>query len=406
VSNTAQAATEEAVPSLRLSGWYFFYLAALGAFSPYFPLYLDERGLSAVAISGMMSLWYGTRMVSPSLWGHLTLHARHPIRWLRIGVGATLLCFAGFLFRELPLAALVAVMAAFSFFYNAVMPQFEAVTLSHLTAAPQRYGRIRLWGSVGFLITASALGPVFDRIGVQWLPWVMLPLFALLLAASFANDYGPDAHADSVPESLLQILRRPGVGALLLAAFFMQVAHGPYYVFFSLHLAEAGYSKSALGAFWAVGVLAEIVMFWFAARVLARWGAVRMMRLCMAAAIVRFIVTALVPGSLPALTVAQLGHALTFGLFHSAGMQRTARLFPGRLMGQGQGLLYGLSSGVGGVTGALLAGQFWGLGGGRAAFLFAAVAACCGLWLTLRGMQPGDPATRPKQVPIAGDEAS
>jgi PPP family 3-phenylpropionic acid transporter len=394
------------VPTLRLSGFYFAYLAALGAFSPYFPLWLDAQGLSAVAISGMLSLWYGTRVVSPSAWGHLVLRSARPIRWLRLGAGATLLCFAGFLYPDLPLAALVVVMAAFSFFYNAIMPQFEAVTLSHLAEAPQRYGRIRLWGSVGFLITATALGPLFDRIGIGWLPWVMLPMFALLLLASFANDYGP-AHRDDGPhESLAASLRRPGVAALIGAGFLMQVAHGPYYVFFSLHLAEAGYSKGALGLFWAIGVLAEIAMFWFAARLLERHGAVRLMRWCMAAAVLRFTVTALLPGSAVVLSIAQLGHALTFGLFHSAGMQRTARLFPGRLLGQGQGLLYGLSSGLGGVTGALLAGQFWGVGGGRAAFLFAAAAAAAGLWLTLRGMQPGDPATRPRDLPLSGDEAS
>lgn len=394
------------VPARRLSAFYFCYLAALGAFSPYFPLWLDHQGLSAVAISAMMSLWYGTRVVSPSAWGHLVLRSARPIRWLRLGAALTLLAFAGFLWPSAPLPALVVVMAAFSFFYNAIMPQFEAVTLSHLAEAPQRYGRIRLWGSVGFLITASALGPLFDRIGIGWLPWVMLPMFALLLATSFANQYGP-AHRDDGPrESLVDSLRRPGVAALIGAGFLMQVAHGPYYVFFSLHLAESGYSKGALGAFWAIGVGAEIAMFWFAARLLERHGAVRLMRLCMGAAVLRFVATALVPGSALALSVAQLGHALTFGLFHAAGMQRTARLFPGRLLGQGQGLLYGLSSGVGGVTGALLAGQFWGVGGGRAAFLFAAAAAAAGLWLTLRGMQPGEAATRPRDVPLAGDEAS
>ena len=394
------------VPAPRLSAFYFCYLAALGAFSPYFPLWLDHQGLSAVAISAMMSLWYGTRVVSPSAWGHLVLRSSRPIRWLRLGAALTLLAFGGFLWPSAPLPALVVVMAAFSFFYNAIMPQFEAVTLSHLAEAPQRYGRIRLWGSVGFLITASALGPLFDRIGIGWLPWVMLPLFALLLVSAYINEYGP-AHRDDGPrESLLDSLRRPGVAALIGAGFLMQVAHGPYYVFFSLHLAESGYSKGALGAFWAIGVAAEIAMFWFAARLLERHGAVRLMRWCMAAAVLRFVATALVPGSAVALSIAQIGHALTFGLFHAAGMQRTARLFPGRLLGQGQGLLYGLSSGVGGVTGALLAGQFWGLGGGRAAFLFAAVAGAAGLWLTLRGMQPGDAATRPRDVPLAGDEAS
>ena len=401
-----EADHEPRVPYARLSAYYLCYFAALGAFSPYFPLFLHQRGLSAVAISGMMALWYGTRVVSPSVWGQLTVQSSRPVIWLRIGAALTLLAFAGFLFERLPLVAIVAVMFVFSFFYNAIMPQFEAVTLSHLGDTPQRYGRIRLWGSIGFLATALTLGPVFDRIGVHWLPVVMLPMFALLLIAAFANDYGPAHLASTQRESLLAGLRRPGVAPFIVASLLMQVAHGPYYVFFSLHLAANGYSTGALGAFWAIGVVTEIVLFWFSARLLARFGAVRLMRVCMTVAIARFVVTAVVPFSLPMLALAQLGHAMTFGLYHSAAMLRTARLFPGRLLGQGQGLLYGLASGVGGVVGALLAGALWEVGGGYAAFLFAAAAAAGGLWITVRLMQPGDPATRPHNVQTFGDEAS
>ncbi len=390
---------------LRLSLFYAAYLASLGAFSPYFPLFLDNRGLSAAAIGTLMSLWYGTRIISPSVWGHLTQRSARPVRWLRIGAALTLTCFAGFTVDALPWLALLSVMTAFSFFYNAIMPQFEAITLSHLAHEPQRYGRIRLWGSVGFLVTALCLGPLIDVIGIAWLPWVMLPLFALVVCASFANDYGPPLPGDTARESLRASLRRPGVTALILASFLMQVAHGPYYVFFSLHLAEHGYSKGTVGALWAVGVLAEIAMFWFAARLLEWHGAVRLMRWCMSIAAMRFVITALVPGAMPVLLIAQLGHAASFGLYHAASMQRVARLFPGSLLGQGQGLLYGLGSGVGGVVGALLAGAMWDVGEGRSAFLVGAIAALAGLWVTRRLMQPGDAATRPRNVAMTTDEA-
>lgn len=389
----------------RLAAFYAAYLAALGAFSPYFPLFLDAQGLSAVAISTLMSLWYGTRIVAPSAWGWLTQNSARPIRWLRGGALLTLLCFAGFTLEGLPWIALLAVMAAFSFFYNAIMPQFEAITLSHLSAEPQRYGRIRLWGSVGFLVTAFGFGPMFDALGIGWLPWAMLPLFALVVWGACVNDYGPPLPDDRARESLATSLRRPGLAALITAGFLMQVAHGPYYVFFSLHLAEHGYSRGALGGFWAVGVFAEILMFWFAGRLLERHGAVVLMRWCMAIAALRFALTALLPGAVPVLLFAQTGHAASFGLYHAASMQRVARLFPGRLLGQGQGLLYGLGSGVGGVAGAMLAGAMWQLGGGRAAFLAAALAACAGLVVTLRAMQPGDARTRPRNLALTTDEA-
>lgn len=393
------------VPTFRLSAFYFVYLAGLGAFAPYFALYLDARGISAVGISLAMSLWYGTRIFAPSAWSHLTLASQRPIAWLRIGTIATFVSLCGFVL-ELPYAGVLVVMAAYSFFYNATMPQFEAITLSHLGNEPARYGRIRVWGSVGFILVVTALGVVFDHVSVRHLPLFMLPIFVVLVATAFVNDYGPGHAAQGARESLVASVRRPGVAPFLALAFLMQVAHGPYYVFFSLFLDESGYRSSALGAFWALGVLAEIVMFWFSAAILKRHGSMAALRVCLLATAMRFFATALWPQLLPVMLVAQLSHALSFGLFHAASMQRVATLFPGRLLGQGQGLLYGLSSGVGGVVGSLLAGLAWEIGGGRAAFLLAAAVAAVGALLAWRTRDQGPPDTRAASAVTAVDEAA
>jgi PPP family 3-phenylpropionic acid transporter len=346
------------IPYFRLSSFYFAYLAGLGAFSPYFGLYLDDRGLAPFAISVAMSLWYGTRIVSPSVWGQLTLHSARPVRWLRIGALATLVAFLGF-FLPLGLAGVLVVTGLFAFFYNAI-------------------SRLRVWGSVGFIVVVAGLGPLFDRVGVAWLPWVMVPIFVAVVAAAFANDYG-EAPAQRAPRApLASSLTRAGVPAFLGVAFAMQVAHGPYYVFFSLFLDDVGYAKAWVGAFWTIGVLAEIVVFWFAGSLLTRYGAAPLLRACLAVAALRFAATAYFPEALPVMVAAQVAHALTFGVFHAACMQRVVELFPAPLIGQGQGLLYGLGSGLGGVAGSLLAGWAWQLGGGRAAFLAAALAAAVG----------------------------
>lgn len=117
------AAHPHPYPAARLSSFYFFYYAALGAFTPYWSLYLESRGLGVAAISVLMSLWYATRIVSPSLWTTLAARSTHPIRWLHVGCALATGCFALFL---LPLehAGLFAVMLGFCFAYNAVMPQF------------------------------------------------------------------------------------------------------------------------------------------------------------------------------------------------------------------------------------------------------------------------------------------
>jgi PPP family 3-phenylpropionic acid transporter len=372
-----------AVPAVRLAAFYLTYFAAFGAFVPYFPLWLEHRGLGAAAIGSVMSLWYGMRVVAPGVWSHYTLASTRPIAWLRLGAAATLLSFAGFVF-ELAYVAMLVVMAAYSFFCNAIMPQFEAVTLSHLAGEPHRYGRIRLWGSVGFIAVVAALGLLFDHVSLAWLPWLMLPMLGSVIVAAYGTDYGP-AHAnEGARESLLTSLRRPGTRSLLAVAFLMQVAHGPTYVFLSIYLADAGYRPALVGALWATGVLAEIGMFWVATRWLARHGAVRMLRLSLGVAVLRFVVTALYPALLPVMLLAQATHAFTFGLFHAACMQRTAWLFPGWLLGQGQSLVYGLGSGLGGVAGSLIAGAAWPIDQGHAAFLAAGVIAAVGLLVALR----------------------
>jgi PPP family 3-phenylpropionic acid transporter len=363
------------LPYLRLSAFYLAYYAALGAFTPYWSLFLSARGIEPALIGVLMSLWYATRIVAPSAWGVLAARSTRPVHWLRIGCAATFVAFTVFLL-PLGLAGLIVAMCAFCAFFNAVMPQFEALTLSHLEGRSELYGRIRVWGSIGFIVVVGAFGLVFDHVPVAYLPWLMLPLFGLLFAASLRNDYGP-AHVDPTEAGggFSQRLWRREVIVFLALAFLMQVSFGPYYTFFSLFLAEHGYRPSALGAFWALGVLVEIAVFMFAAPLLVRIPARRVILVALAVAAARWTITAAWPENLVLMCVAQLSHALTFGAFYAACMQLMAEYFPGRAAGHGQGVFYGFSSGVGGVVGALIAGQAWSLGGGELAFFIAGGAA-------------------------------
>ncbi len=97
---TSPTTLQPTVPVARLSSFYFFYYAALGAFTPYWSLYLQSRGMGVTAISVMMSLWYATRVVAPSTWTSLAAVSPHPIHWLRIGCVLTVLSFTGFLLPQ------------------------------------------------------------------------------------------------------------------------------------------------------------------------------------------------------------------------------------------------------------------------------------------------------------------
>ncbi|WNH47424.1 MFS transporter [Stenotrophomonas aracearum] len=371
----------DAVPVARLSSYYLFYYAALGAFTPYWSLFLTARGMSVTAISVMMGIWYATRIVAPTTWTSIAAASRDPIRWLRIGSVLTLVTFCAFLL-PLPQPWMYPAMVVFCFFYNAVMPQFESITLTHLGNDSHRYGMIRVWGSLGFIAVVMGFGWFLEGRSAGVLPWLMLPLFALLVASSFANRYARDFHrADGDASGFWQIVRKPQVLAFFLAAFMEQLSFGPYYTFFSVYMDHHGYATSTLGLLWTIGVVFEVAVFFTIGRFFRRYDASWMLLIALLSSTVRWTVTALFPQHLGVMLIAQTAHALGFAAFFAAAMQMLATYFPGRLNGHGQGLLYGFSSGVGGVLGALIAGQLWGIDNGRTAFLAGAGFAAAGALL-------------------------
>lgn len=381
------------LPATRLASFYLAYYAALGAFTPYWSLFLKARGQDVAAIGVLMSLWYATRIVAPSAWSWLAARSTRPVRWLRIGCALTLGSFALFLL-PLDFAGLFAVMCVFCFAYNAVMPQYEALTLSHLVGRFERYGRIRVWGSIGFIAVVAAFGLVLDHVAMTLLPVLMLPLYVSLFASSCVNDYGAASRdTTGAASGFRERLLRPEVIVFFLVALLAQVSFGPYYTFFSIYLEQHGYRPAALGAFWTIGVAAEILMFFGSARVFARWDAAHVLVAALATAALRWWLTALFPASVVLLALAQVTHALNFAALYAACMQLLVRHFPGRLNGHGQGVYYGFSSGLGGVIGALLAGALWTIDDGRTAFLvggaLAAIAAGLALLMVRLGRTSG-----------------
>jgi len=386
--------TSATIPARRLAGFYLAYFAALGAFSPYWSLFLKARGQDVAAISVLMSLWYGTRIVAPSAWSWLAGRSPRPIHWLR---GGCVLVLGSFLLFLLPLGfhGLFAAMCVFCFAWNAVLPQFEALTLSHLGARSDRYGRIRVWGSIGFIAIVGGFGFALDRLSIDWLPWLMLPLYVGLVAGSFANDYGASArtpvHGGGATFGT-QLLQREVI-LFFVVALLAQVSFGPYYTFFSLYLEHHGYRPSTLGAYWAIGVAAEIALFFAAAWIFSRLDARKVLLFALVSAALRWWVTALLPENVPLMVLAQTTHALNFAAFFAACMQLLVRWFPGPANAHAQGIFYGFSSGLGGVLGAWLAGALWHVDEGRAAFLAAGAvaafaAALCALSLrgSIRGL--------------------
>ncbi len=377
------------VPYWRLSAFYFFYFSFVGAMAPYWGLYLKSLGFAAFEIGVLMSLLQVMRMFAPNVWGHL---ADRTGRRVAIVQTAALVCLIAYLgvFVDQSFWWMFAVMSLISFFWSAPLPLVEATTLTHLGERTERYGRIRLWGSIGFILVVLGLGSALDHYAVGLVPWVVL---GLLIGIWLTSRLIPEAvvtHAGQAHTPLTEVLRRPQVWALLAAAILMAAAHGPYYTFFTIHLVEAGYSKTFAGWMWALGVICEIGVFLLMPRVLRQMRVETVFLLTLLTAALRFLAIGWWVDRLPVLIVAQALHALSFGAYHAAAMALVHRHFRGRIQARGQALYNSLAFGVGGTAGSLYAGAAWdGLGAAWSFSLGAGLAALAAVVFAWRGWKTG-----------------
>jgi len=366
----------------RLSAFYLLYFASVGALGPFWGLYLQDRGLNPVQIGQLMAILMVTRVFAPSIWAWLADRRGVRMPFVRYGSLAAAVCFLG-VFGASSVAALALVMVGFSFFWNGTLPQFEATTLDHLGDDAHRYSLVRLWGSLGFILSLLLLGELFGVYGRSSLPWIVLVMFVAIWISSLLV---PEARSGPTPVTkmpLSKVLRRPEVLTLLATCFLMQASHGPYYVFFSIYLDGAGYSQRAIGILWAASVLAEIAVFLVAHRLLLRLGTRRLLVASMALTALRWWLVAVYVDSLPVMLLTQLLHAASFGTYHAAAMHLIFRYFRGH-QGQGQALYAGVSFGAGGALGSVVAGYTWTMLGAEQTFVLAALVAAAGLLFSLR----------------------
>lgn len=385
MTSPASVSAPSKPPYVRLSAFYFVYFLALGVFVPYWSLYLQHVAhFSPAQIGELMAVFMASKIVAPFVWGWLADHYGHRLRIIRLASGAALVCFAGMYWQQ-TYAWVLLVMAGFGFFWNASLPQFEALTLAHLGAEVRRYSGIRLWGSVGFIVM------------VLWLPTWLDGQFALLLdvllvcfAGIWLSTWLVRDKSQALPApvagELRTVLTHSGVGMLLLACALQQASHGVYYTFFSIYLENHGYSLSFVRWMWALGVIAEVVLFLFMHRLIQRFGASRLFILALFLTGVRWILLGKYVDYLAVLLLAQVLHAATYGLFHAAAIHLVHHVFAGRLQGRGQALYSGVSYGLGGAVGSLLSGYSWQLWGAEQTFFMATVVVNVGLLVSLKAL--------------------
>ncbi len=359
------------VPYWRLSNFYFFYFATLGSFLPYWNLFLKYQHFNAAQIGELSALLMATKIISPNLWGAIADRTGKRLKIIRWAAFFTTLLFSGFFFKS-GFIWFMAITFGYSFFWNASLPQFEAATLFHLQKEPYRYSQIRLWGSVGFIIAVLGVGRFLDHHSISNLPLIVIVLFASIWLAALCVPEIKASASEKQAVSVFQILKQPEIVAFFAVYLLLQAAHGPYYVFYSIHLKQLHYSSSLIGELWALGVMAEILLFIYMKKLLGAFSLRRILLSSVFFSIVRWLIIGFAADSLYWLAGAQLLHAATFGSAHVAAIHLIHQYFKQQHQGKGQALYASLSFGLGGMVGSLFSGYYWEELGARLVYSVAA----------------------------------
>ena len=381
-------------PSVRwaFGSFFFLYFAYVGLVSPYASLFFLDRGFSVIEIAVLMSMLQVTRIVGPFSWGWLSDYLSDRIGIIRFCACLAAVTFLCIFFLQSYIAFFIWMFVLHTIL-SSLMPLGESATVHALfkdNSFDKRYGRLRLWGSIGFIAMVLVAGELFQREGIELYPIVGAVVLTFLALVTFRLHEPKMERRKMVKGELLIVLFNPDVRWFLLSGFFMIFAHAALYVFYSLYLADLGYDKFEIGLFWALGVAAEVIFFYFQSKVLSRLDAEVVLQLAFGIGVFRFILIAFFPFTW-VLILAQLMHAATFGAHHSAATKLLQRWFTGSLQARGQALMATVSYGLGGTLGGLVAGWLWEATQPRNVFVMAALA--CGL----AGMAIGK--MRPRHYP-------
>jgi MFS transporter, PPP family, 3-phenylpropionic acid transporter len=340
---------------LALSLFYLTSFAVLGVYLPYFNLYLKGAGFSGPQIGIVSALLPLCSAIVPTVSGVLADRAGRRRGLVVLSSLLALLTFSLTLGARSFLSVAL-VIGLFAALRAPALPLVEATAMEISEAGGPHYGRMRAWGSVAFIVLAVGAGRAVGLWGERSILYIILGLLALnlLSAPLLPRDAVRTAGRGSARGLASLVLSRP-VLPFLAACVLSQASHGPYYVFYSIHLEEVGYRPQAIGALWGLAVTCEVVAMLRMPAVLRRFGTLPIMAACLLLSSVRWWICAVSAHPL-AMAAAQLLHAATFAAFHVAAVTHTHRLFGEDRTASGQAIYGSATYGVGNIVGMSASG--------------------------------------------------
>jgi PPP family 3-phenylpropionic acid transporter len=342
--------------ALRLALFYVVCFLPIGIQMPFWPVWLAFRGMGPAEIGILLAATNVTRIFAGPAFAPFADRAGRRKQFIVGTAAGALAAYLLFSFAEgfWPLLAVTVLAALFS---AAMFPLAESLTVLAVRTHGLNYGRVRLWGSVSFMATAILVGRALGAgVGEGLILTLMIGAFALTTAGSLGlpDMRTPPAQGAHAPLRLL-LGSRP-FALFLIAASLLQASHAVYYGFSTLHWRSVGHPDEWIGAFWAEGVVAEIVLFAVAAQVAQRLGPARLLLLAAAGGVVRWVVLG-ATDQWAAIVVVQALHAATFGATHVAAMHFIARAVPPDMVTTAQSLYFSLAAG--GATALFMVASGW-----------------------------------------------
>ncbi|MFO7931964.1 MAG: MFS transporter [Desulfosalsimonas sp.] len=375
-----------------LSGLYFFYFAVLGIYLPYFNLYCYHLGFSGFQIGLISALRTLATALFPLIWGAVAdrFNMRRPIfifcHFTSTAIWAFYLLTTDFWF-------MLAITGFYGIFYAPLISFLESFSMDLLEQEKNRYGRLRAWGSISFIIMVTGVGRAIDIFSADII--IALILAASLLQSFIALKLPPAERPMQVSFSAgAKALLSRRVAIFLVAAFLMLFSHGTYYGFFSIHLENIGYNSTFIGFAWALAVLAEIGIMVYSVPIFRRFSHERILIAAFAVTGIRWLVLAGAE-SAAVILFTQLFHAFSYGAFHVASILYIDKLTPPEAKTLGQAVNNAVTYGLGIMTGFLVNGYFFEIIGAQALFAISGVLAAVGCVLMI-----ADTVTRGKESKI------
>lgn len=354
----AAATTRQLIPFAALSAAYFSHIGVVNTF---LSLWLKDIGYGVALIGLIASIQSFSRLAAPYAWAWLGDRTGERAKLLRIATSLALLGSLGFFWQGGGLAWLIACLLFVYLNSSALMPMSESALAQIVTRGGvfdvRRHGRVRLWGSLGFLVSVLGAGIFFEHAGLKYFPLaVTLGLILLAWSAYCIPDIREPATHEKHAGSIWHTLREPPVAWFFGTLALNVLSHMGLYVFFSLYCDELGYSKTMIGILWAAAVVLEIAWFYSQGRWLPRFSLTAWLIVSAAATALRFGLTAGLGDTLWILFAAQALHALSFAANHTVCTALISHHFPGSMRGRGQALYTVLGYGIPGVLGSWVGG--------------------------------------------------